>query len=403
MNSTSTPFILLRKGREKSLKRRHRWIFSGAVQNVPTDIPNGATVEIKSATGEKLGWGSYSPNSQIRVRMWSFDISEKINTVFFKKQLKTAIHARHLIFGDKDINGYRIVNAEADGLPGLIVDRYQNYLSCQFLSAGAEYWKETIVSCLNELLQESGIVGIYERSDASVRRKEGLKPTTGVLSGETPPEFVEISEFGLKLLVNIRNGHKTGFYLDQRDSRQQLTNFSAGKEVLNCFSYTGGFGCRALQGGAAAVVNIDTSAPALAIATQNAQLNGLDLSRLTNIQKDVFTVLRDYRDANKQFDVIVLDPPKFAESAAQVQKAARGYKDINMLAMKLLKPGGVLFTFSCSGHISAELFQKIVADAALDAGRVAQIINYLNQGPDHPIELSFPESAYLKGFICRVW
>jgi 23S rRNA (cytosine1962-C5)-methyltransferase len=292
----------------------------------------------------------------------------------------------------------RLVNAESDGLPGIIADRYGDFLVVQFLSAGADYWKGAVVETLMRLMSVSGV---YERSDAGVREKEGLPKLAGTLAGREPQDLVEIREGSCRFLVDIKRGHKTGFYLDQRENRGMIAEFARGTEMLNCFSYTGGFGVAALQAGAAKVTNVDTSAGALELARRNSEINGLDASNLESVEGDAFTVLRRWRDAGRAFDVIVLDPPKFAESQSQLARASRGYKDINLLAFKLLRPGGILFTFSCSGLMSPELFQKIVADAALDAGCDAQIIRRLAQASDHPTLLSFPEGSYLKGFICR--
>jgi 23S rRNA (cytosine1962-C5)-methyltransferase len=270
---------------------------------------------------------------------------------------------------------------------------------CQFLSAGTEFFKQSIVEVLNETFNPSGV---YNRSDADVREKEGLKPEKGLLFGKEPQEFIEIVENNLKFLVNIKDGHKTGFYLDQRDNRKLVSEFSEGQNVLNCFSYTGGFSLFALNSGAKKIIQIETSDSAIDLSNKNIELNNFNLSQVESINGDVFEVLRKFRDERKTFDLIVLDPPKFAESASQILKAGRGYKDINLLAFKLLNPRGVLFTFSCSGHISRELFQKIVADASLDSGREVKIIKHLTQSSDHPVSLNFPEGLYLKGLVCSV-
>lgn len=390
--------VILKAGREKSVIRRHPWIFSGAIQQADTNIQNGETVEVLSASKQWLCRGAYSRQSQLRVRVWSFDAGEVIDAHFFRSRLQRAGEARTRLFESQKTDAFRLVNAEADGLPGIIVDRYGDFLVCQFLSAGAEFWKKTIVA---ELVDCFSPGGIYERSEASVRQKEGLPPVAGVLWGAEPPELVEIQEQGLHFYVDVKKGHKTGFYLDQRENRQAVAEFAAGQRVLNGFAYSGGFGLRALAAGAATVVNVESSASALALAQKNLQLNGYDPSQVDNIEGDVFQVLRNFHDIGRKFDLIVLDPPKFAETAAQIPKASRGYKDINLLAMKLLTRQGILFTFSCSGHISPELFQKIVADAALDAGRQMQVIRYLSQSADHPVALNFPEGRYLKGLICR--
>jgi 23S rRNA (cytosine1962-C5)-methyltransferase len=279
------------------------------------------------------------------------------------------------------------------------VDKYNDYIVCQFLSAGAEFWKQEVVKLLSSLLNPTGV---YERSDVEVREKEGLLPVSGVLFGNEPPDLIEIIENGNKFFVDIKNGHKTGFYLDQRDNRKLLEKFSPGKEILNCFSFSGGFSVYALKAGADKVINVDSSIDALELAEKNFALNGIASSAYENINDDIFKYLRKLRDANKQFDIIILDPPKFAESVSQIEKASRGYKDINLLAIKLLKKGGVLLTFSCSGHITSELFNKIIADAALDSGRNVNIVKYLTQSSDHAVSTNFPEGLYLKGLICRV-
>ena len=392
--------IILKPEREKSLLRRHPWIFSGAIAKAEENLKIGETVDVFSVSGDWLARGVYSPHSQIRIRIWTFDPAEEINPAFFGNRLQRAFHLREQLFADRSATAYRIVNSESDGLPGLIVDRYGDFLVCQFLSAGVEFWKAEIVMQLQQLIP---CTGIYERSDLEIRNKEGLKPIKGVLWGEAPPELIEISEGELRFLVDVQNGHKTGFYLDQRENRMAITEFSKDKNVLNCFAYTGGFGLWALHGGAEHVINIESSAALLELAQKNIKLNEFNSDKIENIEGDVFQLLRQFRNEGRKFELIILDPPKFAESASQVQKASRGYKDINLLAFKLLKPDGVLFTFSCSGHISPELFQKIVADAALDAGRDAQVIRYLSQAADHPIALNFPEGRYLKGLVCRVW
>ena len=296
-----------------------------------------------------------------------------------------------------DTNAYRLIHAESDGIPGLIVDRYDDVLVLQSLTAGSEFWKETIADIL---LEETGLQNIYERSDADVRELEGLQPKVGVLRGQISSFIFPITEYGLKFIVDIAHGHKTGFYLDQRDNRQRVSELAKDRDVLNCFCYTGGFTVHARAGGAKSVVSVDSSADALALGQENAALNGQQAEGAEWIEADVFHFLRKLRDQNRSFDMIILDPPKFAPTAAQAEKAARGYKDINLLAFKLLRPGGILVTFSCSGGVDADLFQKIVASAALDAGVEATIIEHLSQGADHPVSLHFPEGMYLKGLIC---
>jgi 23S rRNA (cytosine1962-C5)-methyltransferase len=386
--------VILKKGREKNLLQRHPWIFSGAIERVEGTPGVGETVTVCSFDRKPLAQAAWSPESQIALRVWSFNPETVIDADFFRTKLKNAIVAR----GKINSNAIRLVAAESDGLPGLIIDRYADWIVCQFLSAGSEYWNDTIVELLQEFFPG---LSIYERSDVSVREKEGLPSRCGVLAGTEPPEHVEINENGMRLLVDIKAGHKTGYYLDQRDSRLAVRQWAEGRDVLNCFSYTGGFGVAALLGGAKHVLQMDSSEPALDIAKQNAELNGLDPATSEYICGDVFKELRRFRDSRRDFDLIILDPPKFIESRSQLDGGARGYKDINLLAFKLLRPGGLLFTFSCSGLMEMPLFQKIVADSALDAGRNAQILAVLNQSPDHPIALNFPEGAYLKGLLCR--
>jgi 23S rRNA (cytosine1962-C5)-methyltransferase len=389
--------ITLKPGRDKSLRRHHPWVFSGAVAKCQGAPGNGETVDIRAADGAWLGLGAFSPRSQIRARVWSFTPDQSPDEAFFRARISRAMALRRDL--ETQTSACRLVNAESDGLPGLVVDRYGDYLVCQFLSAGVQRWKAQVVSALADCFPASGI---YERSDAEVRGKEGLDPETGVLSGQAPPERIRIQEQEVSFLVDVYRGHKTGFYLDQRDNRIRLSKQARDAEVLNCFSYTGGFGLFALKGGARHVTNVEASADALALGRENAAINGYGPDRIRDIQGDVFQVLRGFRENLRRFDLIVMDPPKFAESAGQLQRAARGYKDINLLAFRLLRPGGCLFTFSCSGHMVPDLFQKIIADAALDAGCEAQIIGRLNQSADHPVALPFPESHYLKGLICRV-
>ena len=399
VTENSLKAVVLKPGREKSIWRRHPWIFSGAVQGVEGQPEPGETVEVRAVDGTPLAVGAYSPQSQIVVRVWDFDTAIPITLDFLRGRLARALAMRRALGPQARGSAERLVNAESDGLPGLVVDRYADFLVCQFLSAGAEHWKRDLVALLGELAPSEGI---YERSDVDVREKEGLQPVTGVLAGRAPGDLVEIEEGGCRFWVDVLRGHKTGFYLDQRENRASVGRLAEGRDVLNCFAYTGGFGIYALHGGAAKVTNIETSASALSLAQRNAELNGLDLNRIENVEGDVFQVLRRYRDARRQFDLIVLDPPKFAESHSQIEGATRGYKDINLLALKLLRAGGLLATFSCSGLITPDLFQKIVAGAALDAGREAQILRRLSQAPDHPVALNFPEGEYLKGLIVRV-
>ncbi|ANQ26425.1 class I SAM-dependent methyltransferase [Vibrio natriegens] len=395
-----TAAIYLVKGREKSVKRKHPWIFSRGINKVEGEPALGETVDVFTHDGKWLAKAAYSPESQIRARIWSFE-KEDINKAFFVKRFKDAQLLREDVIERDGLTGYRLVAAESDGLPGVTIDRYQNFFVCQLLSAGAEYNKQAIVDALVECFPDCNV---YERSDVAVRKKEGLKETTGVLHGEEPPKSVVIEENGVKISVDIVGGHKTGFYLDQRDSRQQAMKYIKDKEVLNCFSYTGGFGLYALKGGAKRVINADVSQPALDTAKFNAELNEFDISkkRAVFLNADVFKLLREYRDQGTQFDVVIMDPPKFAESKAQLNGACRGYKDINMLAMQILKPGGTLLTYSCSGLMDQVLFQKIIADAAVDANRQVKFVERFEQAADHPTDTAYPEGFYLKGFACKV-
>ena len=391
--------VILKKGRERSLLRKHPWVFSGAIYQTDKNIHSGETVEVLSAENQLLGQGSYSPHSQIRVRMWTFGSDESFNKHFFRDRIEAAVRQRNNIGIPKQTNAYRIIAAEADGLPGLIVDRYNDILVCQFLSAGMEFNKSSVIDTLHSL---PNVKTIYERSDVEVRNKEGLKPQKGVLLGKEPADLVEIEEQGIQFHVDIKNGHKTGFYLDQRDNRLLVQSYSAGKHVLNCFAYTGGFGIAALTGGAAHVTNVEDIAGPIELIKKNLELNRIDKQKCTNIKADVFQLLRQYEKEKRTFDLIILDPPKFAESQSHMNQAARGYKDINLLAFKILKPGGLLFTFSCSGLMKMDLFQKIVSDAAIDSGRNAQIIRWLGQSLDHPVKLHIPETSYLKGLCIKL-
>ncbi|MBM3436933.1 MAG: 23S rRNA (cytosine(1962)-C(5))-methyltransferase RlmI [Bacteroidetes bacterium] len=393
------PQVILKKSRERSVLQHHPWIFSGAVERTEDVAENGQTVGILSSQGEPLAMAAWSRDSQICARIWSFNPNQKIDTIFIRELIRHSVERRKSLFNDPGTNAFRLINAESDGFPGLIADRYDGYVVCQFLSAGAEYWRITVLEALQESINPTGI---YERSDTESRLKEGLEKKSGTLAGNEPPEIIQIVENGINYAVNIMAGHKTGFYLDQRDNRKILQPYSHRKEILNCFSYSGGFGISSLIAGAKHVTNIDSSSESLDLLVQNLNLNGIGLSGSLQVEGDVFKILRTYRDSRKSFDIIVLDPPKFAESKSQLESALRGYKDINLLALKLLNPGGYLFTFSCSGHIVPELFLKIVSEAASDSGRKVELVRTLMQSADHPVILGFPESLYLKGLICRV-
>jgi 23S rRNA (cytosine1962-C5)-methyltransferase len=388
--------VILKSGREKSILRHHPWIFSGAIDHADAQIQPGETIGVVSQDGERLALAAYSPHSQIRARIWTFNPDEKINKDFFRERLEQAMTMRRRCL-EGNPSALRLVNAESDRLPGLIVDRYADYLVCQFLSAGVEYFKQEILEQLRSLLEP---VGIFERSDTESRQKEGLSASTGLLYGSEPPELITIAQDGIKILVDVRQGHKTGMYLDQRENRNIVRQYASRATVLNCFAYTGAFSLVALSGDATQVTNIESSAHALNMLLKNTELNGFPADSMINVQGDAFQLLREFRDRDAGFDLVILDPPKFVHSAQQLQRGCRGYKDINLLAMKLLNENGVLITFSCSGHLPPDLFQKIVADAALDAGRNARIVKVLGQPADHPVALNFPEGSYLKGLVC---
>lgn len=394
-----TPRVILKPGRDKSLRRYHPWVFSGAIDRLVGRPLPGSTVGVYSHDGEWLAWGAWSPKSQIRVRVWSFQAADRIDPCWWRARIDQARQRRQVFSACPDLDSYRLIYGEADGLPGVILDRYGDVLVLQSLTWGADFWWETLVDILTEFYPGATV---YERSDTDSRSKEGLPWRTGLITGPEPPELVLIREYQNRFWVDIRRGHKTGFYLDQRENRQVVQAYCRGGEALNCFAYTGGFTVSLLRAGCEHVTQIDSSASALTLATQNVALNGCDGRRVTSVVGDVFQVLRQYRDAGRTFDHIILDPPKFADSQAQVPKAARGYKDINLLAMKLLRPGGFLVTFSCSGLVSADLFQKILAAAAIDSGRTVHLLQPLGQPWDHGVNLWVPEGAYLKGWVCQV-
>ena len=397
-SATAQPAIILKAGREKSLLRRHPWIFSGAIDRVDGAPLCGDTLPIRDAKGNFLAWAACNPDSHITARVWSWREDEAIDAAFFHRRIADALEARSSLNLAFESNGMRLIHAESDGLPGLIVDRYGDVLVMQIGSAGPERWRDTIADILQELCEPACI---YERSDSDSRGLEGLEQRNGVLRGALP-DTVEVIENGLRFKVDVAAGQKTGFYLDQRDNRALTETLARGKDVLNCFCYTGGFSLYALRSKAKSVLSIDASSDALHIAAENVTRNELDAARAEWQCADVFLALRTLRDQGRKFDLIILDPPKFAPTAAFAEKAARGYKDINLLGFKLLRPGGLLCTYSCSGGISEDLFQKIIAGAALDAGVDAQIVHQLHASADHPVLLSFPEGAYLKGLVLRV-
>ncbi|WP_116139812.1 class I SAM-dependent rRNA methyltransferase [Trinickia diaoshuihuensis] len=396
--------VTLKPSKEKSLLRRHPWVYANAIEHVEGKPASGATVVVRAHDGRFLARAAYSPHSQIRLRVWSFDESEPIDHAFFKRRVQRAFAHRQAFV--RDTGAVRLIFGEADGLPGLVVDYYtedsgagRGQLVCQFMAAGVEAWKQAIVAAL---VGATGCPNVYERSDVSIREKEGLEQTTGVLTGDAPPETLIARENGVRYHVDVRTGHKTGFYVDQRDNRALVQTYASGREVLNCFCYTGGFSLAALGGGAKRVVSIDSSGEALALARANVEANGFDASRAEWLDADAFRTLRRLVDEGERFDLVVLDPPKFAPAREHVDRAARAYKDINLSGFRLLRPGGLLFTYSCSGAIDADLFQKIVAGAAADARVDARILKRLGAGLDHPLLAAFPEGEYLKGLLLQI-
>lgn len=421
--------VTLKPSKDKSLLRRHPWVYANAIDRVDGKPAPGATVIVRAHDGRFLARAAYSPHSQIRLRVWSFDENEPIDHAFFKRRVQRALaHRRAMISGTDAV---RLVFGEADGLPGLIVDYYvaargaahtgdaaaraaeggaaapvapgdgegRGQLVCQFMAAGVEHWKGAIVAAL---VAATGCPNVYERSDVSIREKEGLEQTTGVLAGDAPPDTLIANENGVLYHVDVRNGHKTGFYVDQRENRALVAQYARDRDVLNCFCYTGGFSLAALKGGAKRVVSIDSSGDALALAQRNVAANGFDAARAQWLDADAFKTLRRLVDEGERFDLIVLDPPKFAPTRDSVDRAARAYKDINLSGLKLLRPGDLLFTYSCSGAIDMDLFQKIVAGAAADAKVDARILKRLGAGVDHPLLTAFPEGEYLKGLLLQI-
>ena len=402
--------LILHPGKEKSVLRRHPWLFSGAVAQLDGRARPGDTVDVVSHEGRPLGRAAWSPASQIRARIWSFDAAESIDHAFFKRRVAASVARRNALPELAGQQGLRLIHAESDGLPGVIADRYGDTVVLQLTTAGADKWRGAIA---DSLLRATGCARIYERSDVEVRKLEGLEAVTGWLRNTPLPpggggaggegEPLVIDENGVRMAVDIVGGHKTGFYLDQRENRRRVAELARGRRVLNCFCYTAGFSLQALAGGAREVVSVDSSGPALATAQRNLALNPqLDAARAIWREADVFAELRSLRAAGERFDLVILDPPKFANTAAHAERAARAYKDINLLGLQLLATGGLLMTYSCSGGIGAELFARILAGAALDAGRNARIVQHLHGAADHPVDLAFPEGEYLKGLLLQV-
>jgi 23S rRNA (cytosine1962-C5)-methyltransferase len=390
------PKLTLKPGRERSLLRRHPWIFSGAIAEVRGAPHTGDTVDVRAADGSFLAWAAYSPASQIRARVWSFDETETPGPDLFERRIAAALALRRAEIPLEATDALRLVHGESDGLPGLVADRYADTLVVQLASAGCERWRETLIEILRA---RSGCARVYERSDTEGRELEGFAASTGLIAGTASDRPLEIVEHGIRYEVDAVAGQKTGFYLDQRDNRRRVGLLADSREMLNCFCYTGGFALSALAGGARSMLSIDSSGPALELAKRNLALNGVEAGRAEWLEADVFGALRKLQREGRQFDFIVLDPPKFAPTPKDAERAARGYKDINLNALKLLRRGGLLATFSCSGGVSPELFQKIVAGAAADAGASLLLRERYRAAPDHPVRIEFPEGEYLKGLL----
>ena len=391
--------VILKKGKEKAALQRHPWIFSGAIDKVKGSPQNGEVVKVYAADKSFLAYGYYNAQSRVAVRLLEWEEENNINKEWYQFKLKQAIASRSHVLDGNDTNTCRLVFSEADYLPGLIVDQYADYLSLQILSAGIENVKSDIIDILREELNPTGI---FDKSDATARTHESLEPVQGLLWGETPPEFIEVKENGVRYHINIADGQKSGFYCDQRDNREILAAYTKGKDVLDCFCYSGGFTLNSLKNGAKHVTSVDSSALAIETLKHNLGLNGYTEDQQYSIQSDVNKQLRIFKEEDKKFDVIILDPPKYAPSRSALDRAARAYKDLNRLGMLLLNKGGIMATYSCSGAVDLETFKQIIAWAALDAGKEVQIIKQFHQPEDHPVRISFPEGEYLKGLLIRV-
>jgi 23S rRNA (cytosine1962-C5)-methyltransferase len=396
---TKDKSLTLKSGREKSILNYHPWIFSGAIENIVGDPEQGETVRILDPKKNFLAWAAFSKKSQISARIWTWDEDVVVNNDFITNKINAANTIRKCNFPAQITDSYRLFYSESDGIPGLIIDKYGDFLVFQISSTGAEFWRDAIIdACIKLGISDT----FYERSDTEVRRLEGLPPKIGLIQGKEPPDLIEIHENDVHFLVNIRTGQKTGFYLDQRENRRKIQEYAKNKRVLNCFCYTGGFSLNSIKGGAKEVTSIDSSGSALILANDNMRLNLFNTDSHHLIEGDVFKELRLLRDRGEKYDLIVLDPPKFAPTVHSLERANRAYKDINLLAFKLLNPGGILFTFSCSGGVNPDLFRKIVHGAAVDARVNALILEQMHQDRDHPIPLHFPEAEYLKGLVCQI-
>jgi 23S rRNA (cytosine1962-C5)-methyltransferase len=392
--------VILKKGKEKAVLQRHPWVFSGAIERVKGSPNNGDIVKLTNAKGDFMAYGFYNDQSRVALRLLEWDENVIVDDTWFREKVGVAVKSRADILADGTTNTCRLIFSESDYLPGLIVDKYNNHLAVQILTSGIENVMPVIIDELNNLLKPESI---FDKSDASSREHEGLQTSNVALTLNSPPENVEVKENGIVYNINIAEGQKSGFYCDQRDNRKILASHAKGKKVLDCFSYTGGFSLNSLYEGASSVTSVDSSALAIETLRENIKLNNLDAAKHIAIQSDVNKQLRAFRDQEEKFDIIVLDPPKYAPSRSALDRASRAYKDLNRLAMLLLNDGGLLATYSCSGAMNMETFKQVLAWAALDAGKQVQFIYQFCQPEDHPVRASFPEGEYLKGLLCRVF